>query len=320
MAGSGPTNSLSVLLVTRFSELLPELEKHTLPGIHLNRTRDDETTLSAIGRAEIILADPPLIAHFLDQAANLKWLQSTWAGVDAIFRKSSRRDYKLTRIRGLFGPLMAEYILGHILARERELVTLAERQRARNWQPKINYRRLSTLTLGVLGLGDIGSAVARAAQAFGMTVRGLRARNEPATGVDSVFTPDRLAEFLSGADYLVNTLPSTPLTRGLLSGEILQNCMPTAVFMNVGRGDVVDETSLVTALREGWIAGAVLDVFQEEPLPHDSPLWNLPGVTITPHVAAYSFPDAVAEIFAGNLTRYQAGKSLQHQVDWERGY
>ena len=320
MAASSPDNPISVLLVTRFSELLPELERKALPGIRLERAKDDTATVNAIGKAEIILADPPLIAHLLDQATNLKWLQSTWAGVDAIFRKSSRRDYVLTRIRGLFGPLMAEYILGHIIARERELVALAEQQRAGNWQPEINYRRLSSLTLGVLGLGDIGSTVARAAQAFGMTVWGLRTRDEPINGVDRIFTPDHLAEFLAGADYFVNTLPGTPLTRGLLSGNVLQACQPSAVFMNVGRGDVVDETSLVTALHEGWIAGAVLDVFQEEPLPPESPLWDLPGVTLTPHVAAYSFPDAVADVFAANLACYRAGETLLHQVDWERGY
>jgi phosphoglycerate dehydrogenase-like enzyme len=320
MAGSGSTDPLRVLLVTRFSELKPELERRTLPGISLERTRDDDATSSVIGQAEIILADPPLIAHLLDQASSLKWLQSTWAGVDAIFQKNSRRDFILTRIKGLFGPLMAEYILGHIIAREREVVTLAERQRERSWRPEINYRRLSTLTLGVLGLGDIGGAVARAAKAFGMTVWGLRTRDEPVPGVDRIFTPEHLDEFLAGADYLANTLPGTPRTTDLLSGETLQACKPTTVFMNVGRGDVVDEASLVNALRKGWIAGVVLDVFPAEPLPPESPLWDLPNVTVTPHVAAYSFPDAVADIFAANLARYQAGEPLLHRVDWERGY
>lgn len=320
MKESGHGRPLSVLLVTRFSELLPELERRALPGIRLERTRDEATTGCAIARAEIILADPPLIAHHLDQAEQLKWLQSTWAGVDEIFRKSSHRDYLLTRVQGLFGPLMAEYILGHIIARERGVVTLADQQRDRIWRPEVRYRRLSTLTLGILGLGDIGTTVAKAAKAFGMTVWGLRTRDEPMPEVDRIFTPDRLDEFLAGPDYLANTLPSTPITQDLLSGGILQVCQPAAVFMNVGRGDIVDEASLVTAIREGWIAGAVLDVFPEEPLPPESPLWNLPNVTITPHVAAYSFPDVVADIFATNLVRYQAGESLLYQVDWERGY
>jgi phosphoglycerate dehydrogenase-like enzyme len=320
MKEPGHGKSLRVLLVTRFQELYPELERRALPGIRVERTRDDATTGRAIAQAEIILADPPLIAPHLDKASHLKWLQSTWAGVDAIFRMNSRRDFLLTRVQGLFGPLMAEYILGHIIAREREVVTLAKQQRDRIWKPEIHYRRLSTLTLGILGLGEIGGAVARTAKTFGMTVWGLRTHDEPVPGVDRVFTTEQLDEFLAGPDYLANTLPSTPLTQGLLSGGILKACQPSAVFMNVGRGDVVDEASLVTAIRKGWITGAVLDVFPEEPLPPESPLWELPNVTITPHVAAYSFPDTVAEIFTANLARYQAGESLLYRVDWERGY
>ncbi len=311
--------SLRVLLVTRISGLEQELRGRQLPGIELVRTRTDEDTLQAITRAEVVVADPGLVAHHLDRATELKWLQSTYAGIDSFFQASTRRDYQLTRIKGVFGPLMAEYVLAHILARERRLLELARQQQARRWQ-RATYRQLSELTLGILGVGDIGATVARAAGVCGMIVWGLRTRSEPVPGVERVFTPERLDEFLAGPDYLVNTLPSTPDTRGLLSGETLSKCQPGAVLINIGRGDIIDEASLVRAVSEGWLAGAVLDVFPQEPLPEDSPLWSLLGVTITPHVAALSLPGPIADVFVANLARYRAGEPLRHLVDWEREY
>ena len=310
---------LRVLLVTRIAGLEQQLRQCSLPGVDLLRTREDADTARAITSAEVVIADPVLVAHLLNRAAELQWLQSTFAGVEILFRASARRDYRLTRIKRLFGPMMAEYTLAHILARERHLLELARQQQQRRWEP-LRYRRLSELTLGILGVGDIGGEVARMAGAFGMTVWGLRSRPEPAPAVDRVFTPDQLADFLAGPDYLVNILPSTPATRDLLSGETLSSCRPSAVLINIGRGDIIDEASLVRAVQKGWITGAVLDVFQQEPLPEGSPLWDLPGVTITPHVAALGISGDIAAVIADNLARYRAGEPLNHLVDWGRGY
>ncbi|UCH63048.1 MAG: D-2-hydroxyacid dehydrogenase [Fidelibacterota bacterium] len=310
---------LRVLLVTRISGLEQDLRSRQLPGIELVRTKIDEDTAQVIDQAEVVVADPALVAPHLHRAANLKWLQSTYAGVNSLFQDSSRRDYQLTRIKGVFGPLMAEYVLAHILARERHLLQLARQQQARQWK-RTTYRQLSELTLGILGVGDIGSTVARAVVALGMTVWGLRTRSESIPGIKRVFAPAQLSEFLVGPDYLVNVLPSTPDTRGLLSGATLNRCRPSAIFINIGRGDIIDEASLVRAMDKSWISGAVLDVFPDEPLPEDSPLWSISGVTITPHVAALSLPGPIAEVFLANLVRYQAGEPLLHQVLWERGY
>jgi len=264
---------LRVLLVTRISGLEQELSRRSLPGVNLLRTRTKEDMAQAITGAEVVVADPVLVAPHLDRAAELKWLQSTFAGVDVLFQASMRRDYLLARIKGLFGPMIAEYTMAHILARERHLLDLVRQQEARHWKPA-RYRLLSELTLGILGVGDIGRAVAGAAKAFGMTVWGLRSRTDPVPGVDRVFAPEQLDEFLAGSDYLVNVLPSTPTTRSLLSGTTLKGCQPSAILINVGRGDVIDEASLVRAVGEGWIAGAALDVFPQEPLPTESPLWS----------------------------------------------
>lgn len=311
--------AINALLVTRIKGLAEALVGAALDGIEIQRAEDPRATEAAIGSAEIILADPELVAPHLEGAAALVWLQSTYAGVEVLFRDSSRRDYRLTRIKGLFGPQMAEYVLGQILARERHMTAFYALQQEKKWQPE-PHRQLIDLTMGILGAGDIGGSVAQAARLFGMTVWGLRTRPGPVAGIDRVMTPDQLDEFLAGADYLVNILPSTPATAGLLAGDRLKACKPGTVLINIGRGDIIDEAALIRAIGQGWLGGAVLDVFGQEPLPAQSPLWSLPGVTITPHVAAISFAADVAAIFAGNLSRYLGGEPLLHQVDWDRGY
>ena len=310
---------VEILLVTRISGLEEALRSRAVPGVAWRRTKTGADTAGAIPQAEVIVADPPLVTPHIKQASRLKWLQSTYAGVESLLEAGRGADYTLTRVVGPFGPMMAEYALGQMLARERRLVELARQQETRRWQPS-SYRILAGLTLGILGVGSIGQVVAGAAKAFGMTVWGLRSRSEAAPNIDRLFTPDQLTEFLNGPDYIVNVLPSTPATRGLLSGELLKACGPETVLINMGRGDITDEASLVRALTEGWLSGAILDVFEEEPLPDNSPLWELPGVTITPHVAALSGAREIAEVVVANVARYVAGRPVEHQVDWQRGY
>lgn len=316
MAAATP---IRTLLVTRIRGLEEALTSRNLKELELFRTKNDDATAETIGQAEIIIADPPLVAPLVGQAENLKWIQATSAGVEALLRDSSRTDYHLSRLKGVFGPQMAEYVLGHIIARERLLVELHLHQQQRRWQSG-EHRLLAELVLGILGLGDIGLELARIAKSFGMTVWGLRRSAVPAPGVDRVFVPEHLDELLAGSDYFVNILPSTPTTRDLLSGERLRAAKPGAVFINVGRGDIIDEPSIVRAVEQRWIAGAVLDVFREEPLPDSSPLWTLPGVTITPHVAARSMVNDIVHAFEANLARYVAGEPPQHLVEWDRGY
>ncbi len=314
-----PPENISLLLVTRVSGLEEELGNRALPGVEVTRSKSDDGTAELIPGAEIILADPVLVASHLDQAENLHWYQSTAAGVEPVFLLSRRRDYRFTRITGLFGASMAEYILLHILSRERYLLNLAAQQQRREWRVE-RYRRLGDLTLGIMGLGSIGGQIAGIARSLGIQVWGLRRGGELVAGIDKTFSTDRLDEFLSGSDYIVNVLPSTPATVGLLSGDRLRACRPGAILINIGRGDIIDEVDLITALNEGWIAGAVLDVFEQEPLPENSPLWDQPGVTITPHVAALGMATDIVNLFIANLERYRAGQQLQHLVDWERGY
>lgn len=305
---------------------------------------------------EVIVADPPTFARLADQCTSgaLRWVQSTYAGVDALVRHSAYRGYQCTRLAGVFGQAMSEYVMMHVLALERRLLRDRELQARAEWgtcDALANatsgeaYRLLPSLTLGVLGFGDIGRRVGEVAAAMGMRVWICNRRSgrlEPSDAamwereaprdrvpafVDRAFgAGDQLREFLGGCDYVVNLLPSTPETRGLLTASRLRACKDGAALINVGRGDVFGEErgedEIMAALdAPGGLRHAVLDVHAPvEPLPADSFLWRHPKVTVTPHNAARSFPRDVAKAFAANLTKFRDGQKLDHLVDWNRGY
>lgn len=284
--------------------------------------------------AEIIVGEPAAIGPIVDtRAPRLRWFQSTWAGCNQLLA-ASRRDYVATRLAGTFGPDMAEYAAMHVLTLERKFVEERASQQRREWRATSGpdagaptaYRRLPSLTLGVLGLGDIGACVARTfASGFGMRVVGCRQRPELGAdaGIAQVYGLDRLADFLAECDYVVSVLPSTPQTRGLLDGDALGACAARgATLINVGRGDLLTEKSICGALERGWLRHYVGDVFATEPLPPASALWGHPKVSVSPHVAAVSFPDDVAAAFQENLRRLEEGglAQLRHVFDWGRGY
>ena len=282
---------------------------------------------AALADATILLADPGMVSGIIDSAAQLQWMQGTWAGVETLFKGGGHEDrtFICTRFAGAFGPMMAEYVISHVLDHERRFALARDLQAAKTWDPepfKHGPRKLSQCTLGILGYGQIGAAVGRAAKAFGM--RCVALKRDPTTGVDAALVDAATAnvsDVLAASDFVVNILPSTPATRGLLDGEVLPAAAAKApVFINVGRGDVVSEATLLRALEQGWLSACVLDVFAEEPLPATSALWSHPRVTITPHVAAVSLPDDVAEVFAANFRKFLDGEPLDFVVDWERGY
>ncbi|XP_031565222.1 uncharacterized protein LOC116300485 isoform X2 [Actinia tenebrosa] len=285
----------------------------------------NQDAVTKLQEAGILICDP-VIVPYLSQLSNLKWLQLTWAGIDSViasFKDKAPPPYLITRFGGVFGQAMAEYVIGEIIARERISRKLWKRQEEHNWSNDVKYRNLSKLTLGILGFGDIGKEVAKYCKALGMTIwaMGRTPRTELPPNVDNFRTQSGLKEVLESSDYICNILPSTPTTKNLLSGDVLEVCKcRQSVFINVGRGDVISEEGLLRALKNGWIAGAVLDVFEVEPLPKSSELWDMPGVTITPHCAAISFAEEVAEVFAKNYKLFEQGKPLNYLVDVSRGY
>lgn len=273
------------------------------------------------------------------RAPSLRWVQLHSAGINHLLDTPLwGSDVIITTTSGIHVPTMTEYVLMMMLAFAHRLPRMVHYQTHGEW-PSQRWRKfvpqeLRDGTVGIVGYGSIGREVGRLAHAFGMRVLGLRRGGaagsnsyelpELADGEepDRVYTPLQLAEMLPECDYVVLAVPYTSATHHLIDQNALHAMKSSAILINVARGGVVDQTALVRALREGWIAGAALDVFEQEPLPGGSPLWAMDNVIISPHVAGFTphYDDRAADLFARNLQRYLAGEPLLNQADRGREY
>ncbi len=284
--------------------------------IHTSSTRDEAAGFIADARILYTWRFPP---DLYAKAARLTWLQATGAGVEWALVADLPPAVTVTRAPGVFGPWMAEYVLGWCGWVTQRMRTYLEAQGRRQWLDVLPDR-LRGKTLAVVGLGDIGRAVARAGRASGMRVVGVSRSGRALREVDRVYRSAGLTRALAAADFVVLVLPLTAETRGIVDTRALAAMRSTAWLVNIGRGAVVDEAALVDALAAQRIAGAVLDVFATEPLPPAHPLWLLPNVVITPHISGPSMPEEIAPIFNDNLARFLGGRPLRHVVDRTRGY
>lgn len=289
---------------------------------------------------DILLGEPKLIRDALPLLSTPTWIQSIYAGVEALMDPTLRRDYVLTNARGVFGELMSEYVFGYLLAHEKKIFKRFESQQSHTWD-RFESGWLRGKTIGLLGVGSIGTHLASIAKSFGMKVWGYTRGLETSAHVDKYFHPDTLESdstlsvrkhnlagtrasalqrFASGLDYLVVVLPRTKDTNKIVNADLL-NALPShAILINVGRGNAVDELALTDALTQNKIAGAILDVTEQEPLPQDHPFWTTPNLLLTFHTSAISYPEDITRVFAENYLLYIEGKSLKYQVDFERGY
>lgn len=272
-----------------------------------------------VGGAEILYAwkFPP---HLYAKAGRLKWLQAMGAGVDWTLVPGLPPGVIVTRAPGVFGPWMAEYVVGWCSWVTQRVETFREAQRQRRWLDHVLPDRLLGKTLAIVGLGDIGRDIARAARALGMRVLGVSRRGRPVREAERVYPVGQMARALRQADFVVVLLPLTPETQGIIGADALAAMKPTAWLVNIARGAVVNETALLDALEQRRIAGAILDVFAAEPLPPHHPLWRMDNVVITPHISGPSTPEEIAPVFNGNLARYLARRPLRHVVDRKQGY
>ena len=283
---------------------------------------------SAFDDAEVLLlgsVPASVLDHVVTRSSRLRWIHSAAAGVDRVTTPVVReRGLTVTNARGVFSRPIAEYVVMMALAISRRLPQLLELQRERTWQP-LRGRELSELTIGIVGYGSIGVELSRLLAPFGSRI--LATRRHPERGAADapnveLHGLDRLDEVLRASDIVVVAAPLTDETAGLIGAEQLAQMREDAWLINIARGRLIDEIALRRALQSGWIGGAVLDVFSEEPLAPDSPLYTTPNLLITPHTSWAS--DRVAErtvdLFVENLRAFRAGEPMRNVVDLEAGY
>lgn len=258
--------------------------------------------------------------EFLTGMPRLAWVQNSGAGVDHLLGDPAiPTAVPITRADGQFGFWMARYVLAHLLGSAQLLPECREAQAQAEWNPRLIPEDLWGAKALVLGFGRIGRQIGRALRETGMTVTGIVRSPRP----DAEFPlagPDALSELLPGARLLVLAAPSTPVTRGLVDAALLSRGTGHLTLINVGRGDLLDPRHLLAALDGGTLKDAVLDVFPEEPLAPDSPLWRHPGVTVTPHHSGPSTPRALIPDILDNLRRFAEGRPIEGAVDRAKGY
>jgi phosphoglycerate dehydrogenase-like enzyme len=283
---------------------------------------------AALASARVLLrggVPASVLEHVISRAPRPEWIHSFSAGVDRVATPAVRaRGLTVTNARGVFSRPIAEYVVMMCLAIARRLPQLLELQRERTWQP-LRGTELGGLTVGIVGYGSIGSEIAQLLRPFETTIVATRRHAERGAGDLAnveILALDRLDELLRRSDIVVVAAPLTEETAGLIGAAQLQEMRETAWLINIARGRLLDELALRRALEAGWIGGAVLDVFTEEPLPPDSPLYGTPNLIVTPHTSWSS--DRVIErsivLFVENLRRFAAGEPLENVVDLEAGY
>ncbi|WP_394237058.1 D-2-hydroxyacid dehydrogenase [Pseudomonas anguilliseptica] len=265
------------------------------------------------------LGQPDLLAALLRQGARPQWLQSTWAGITPLLAADLPTDYRLSRAVGIFGQVMAEYVLCQLLAHERQLLARLADQVEQRWGNRLP-RSLAGRKVLIVGTGDIGLSVAQFLAPFGMQLLGIASSSRHLPPFRQVAGLDELPSLVGEADYLINLLPDTPATRDIYDAALFAACKPSALFINAGRGVAVVDQALVSALQQGQLAGAVIDVCREEPLPAGHPFWDAPRLLLTGHSAAPTDPHLLVKLFVDNLARWQVGSALRGQVDFVRGY
>lgn len=312
-------DSVCAELAPRAREISPEitLQPYAEDGPVPDNVNDAEGVLRWIaGKRYAALAA---------QGERVRWLHTASAGVDHVLTPELRAkaNFTVTNSGSAFEIAISEFVLAWMLMVARRLPLLLERQRAHIWE-WVPQQELHGATVGVIGLGPIGRGVAMRCKAFGMRTLGLRRRSELVDGVDEVLTgPGGLARVLAESDYLVLAAALTESTRTLLGAEELARMKPSAWIVNIARGAMIDEPALVAALQTGTIAGACLDVFAQEPLPTESPLWDLPNVYVCPHSSSgwtEGLQTRQKQLFLDNLRRFAQREPLVNIVDIARGY
>ncbi|CDZ40801.1 D-isomer specific 2-hydroxyacid dehydrogenase family protein [Neorhizobium galegae bv. officinalis] len=313
---------LTIVLNHPAAESYASLIEERFPTVRTIVAADASDLEKNIGDADAVLAFRFPVEVF-DKAKKLRWFQCTGAGVDSLYPIRDKVGHiTVTNARGIHGEIIADFVMAGVTMLHWDFRRFLQEQERREWQPRY-VAPLGDRTLGVIGLGSIGATIARRAKSAGMTVVGSkRDISQPVDGVDRLFAADAFDEFLPLCDFVVLALPSTPDTIGVIGASHFEKMKRSAFLVNIARGNVLVESELVAALQEKTIAGALLDVFEKEPLPSNSPLWGMPNVIATPHVAGSptNYTERVFSILAENIENYLNGRPLKNVVDLSRGY
>ncbi|MDA8353399.1 MAG: D-2-hydroxyacid dehydrogenase [Firmicutes bacterium] len=301
----------------RLQEKFPEVRFSFYEGIH-------EVLEQAADADGLITYGEDLTGERLRRLPRLRWIHVISAGVEQLpFSELEQAGILVTNSRGIHEVPMGEYTVAVMLDWVRKLSVFRDRQRERRWDPSIRVGELAGKTAAILGAGAIGQGIAKRLQAFDMKVWGVNTTGKPLPQFDQVGTLADLKPILEEADFVVVTLPHTPQTEGLLGEEAFGWMKPTSFLINIARGPVVVERALLRALNQRQIGGAVLDVFDQEPLQEDHPFWEMDNLLITPHISGRSplYMTRALEIFERNLSVYLSGNGAYiNRLDLSRGY
>ncbi|CAD5118512.1 DgyrCDS7207 [Dimorphilus gyrociliatus] len=316
-----------VVAVTTLKDLQREINKLLGDKIILKAYGTNEEIVSGdLEKAEIVITEPRylLSSKLFDKCPNLKWFHSPWAGVECILKYDWTKNRPIiTRTVGSYPQQMSEWAIGNMIASNRNFFAMKKYQLDHKWgkQDFRNFCSLYGKSIAILGCGSIGKELARKAKVFDMTVWAItKSSHEKCNFIDHHRHTNDLDEVLSNCDFICNVMPQTEETRGLLSGKRLSVCKKQPLFLNMGRGSIISDESLCEALDEKWIQGAVLDVFNEEPLPPSNKLYDYPNVFVTHHTAGVTFANEVADDFAHKFEQYTSKKAMDDVVQVERGY
>lgn len=305
------------------SKYIEEMQK-IAPQFNVICLDDKKDAYKYIKDTEVLVCfDGDADAEFIHNAENLKWIHLLSAGADAMpFDVLKERKIILTNSKGVHKYQISEQVIGYMLLFERGLNYFIRKQMNREWDKSVRVSELYGKTVCILGVGSIGEEISRIAREFGMKTIGVRKSGKISQFIDEMYTNDNMIYAVSKADYVICALPLTDETYHLLGKDFFKNMKNDAVFINIGRGKVVDESSLIDALKNKTIRGAALDVFEEEPLSKESPLWDMENVIITPHTAGISphYMERGIEIIKHNIKAYLGDGDFINRVDLEKQY
>ena len=310
---------MRVLIAEQDHPLYAQLLNEAAPDLEVLTSGDSAELSRLAADCPVWLGQPDLLATLLRQCHRPQWLQSTWAGITPLLAEGLPRDYRLTRAVGIYGQVMAEFVLTYMLGHEREVLARLVSQVERKWDNRTGQSLAGRKVL-IVGTGDIGQSVAEFLVPFGVKLYGIASIAREQAPFIEVSGLDQLGRLVGEVDYVINLLPNTPNTHDLYDAALFRQFKPTGLFINVGRGVAVVDADLVEALKEGHLAGAVIDVCRQEPLPQRHPFWTAWGLLLTGHSSAPTSPPMMVALFLDNMRAYKAKEALRGEVDFARGY